>query len=99
MLATDHLSIEPPASGNLSAIDLYLVATEILSAGAVVLDFSGHSVEDSFLLRTLPAFSQLRVLSLNTSRKLSLHFVVSLTGAQGPGKHLTTCAGLQTPFS
>ena len=54
-----------------------------------MLDFSGHSVEDSFLLATLPAFSKLRLLSLNTSRKLSHHFVLALLGQSGASLHLS----------
>ena len=59
-----------------------------------MLDFSGHSVEDSFLLATLPAFSKLRVLSLNTSRKLSHHFVLALLGQSGASLHFSAVASL-----
>ena len=48
-----------------------------------MLDFSGHSVEDSFLLELLPVFRKLHLLSLNTSRKLSHHFVQALLGKTG----------------
>ena len=39
---------------------IHSVAETCGSAGAATLDFSGHSVEDSFLLAALPAFSKLR---------------------------------------